>query len=118
MSSALLLVLLLTRHYLYKLAPGIHQADAWNIYGALVILILLTGKAGAFLSTPLSKAIAIWWFAEEALVIGCSALYIHSPWPVPVGVDQCQPILANFDLTNLGMLVAAMMAWRLHLENL
>lgn len=118
MTAAALLILCLTRHYLWDLVEPKYQADLWNICGSVVILALLFGRGEAFKATGAAKFVALWWLAEELMVIGCSSLFIFRPWFVQLGTAQCVPLLGYFDLGKLGMLFAAMAAWRIKLQNL
>ena len=115
MSASVLLILVLIRHYLWPFVPVEHQADVWNICGALVIVALLAGRAGAFCRPGVTRFIAIWWLIEESMVAGCSGLYIFHPWFVPAGQPQCQSLLGyaagTINLTHLGVLMAAIGAF-------
>jgi hypothetical protein len=45
------------------------------------------------------------------MVIGCSSLYIVSPWEVLPGQAQCSALL-QFDLGRVGILLAVFALWR------
>ena len=82
-------------HYGYNLAPVQHQAQVWNIAGALcrfVMLAIILWRVRGLALAP-----GAWWLAEEALVVGCSTAFILRPWVVPAGQDQCSALL-GYDL--------------------
>jgi hypothetical protein len=54
---------------------------------------------------------AFWWACEELMVIGCSSLYIVSPWEVLPGQAQCSALL-QFDLGRIGLALAVFVLWR------
>ena len=110
MTAAALLILCLLRHYLWEFVPAAHQAQVWNITGALVILALLFGRGGAWGASGARKFIAGWWLAEELLVIGCGSLYIYSPWAVAPGEAQCKALFGYLDPSLFGTLFAAIAA--------
>ena len=95
-------------HYGWNLAPPEHQAQVWNIAGALARLVMLTALVWRWrgLVTMLAGA---WWAAEELMVIGCSALYIVRPWQVEPGQAQCSALI-GYDLGTLGLCVITMLA--------
>ena len=101
------------RHYGYTLASPEWRAQAWNITGAALMLVLPAMAARQW-RNPSVWLIAAWWAAEEAMVIGCTVAYAVRPWPVPFGEDQCSSLL-HFDLGKIGALLMAMSAWRLDL---
>jgi hypothetical protein len=79
-------------HYGWALSPPEHAAQVWNICGAVARAALLIAVI-ARIKHPLTVAVAAWWLAEEAMVAGCSSLYIARPWPVPPGQAQCSSLL-------------------------
>lgn len=87
-----------------------HAAFVWNISGSIARLVLLWsliwGRGRWFL------AVGLWWTAEEAMLIGCNALYILNPWPVKKGEAICSALL-QYDLGTIGLLVVALLAWQL-----
>ena len=86
-------------HYGWSLAPAQHQAQVWNILGALARIGLLWL---AVRGMPRAVVIvAAWWTIEELAIAGCSALYIAMPWPVTAGQAQCSALL-GMDLDKLG----------------
>lgn len=100
-------------HYGWAFAPPEHQAQVWNICGALVRLGLL----GVVLWRVRGIALWIgaWWAAEEVLVVGCSSWYIVAPWEVLPGQAQCSALL-GYDLGGVGIAVVAVLALSLSLR--
>lgn len=78
-----LLALLAATHYGWMIVPPEHAADVWNITGAVaraaLLAVVLWGRRGPVL------LVGALWMAEEAMAIGCSALFIVRPWEVPPG---------------------------------
>lgn len=97
-------------HYGWTWFPPEHQAQAWNALGAFARLVGVCLAAWLIRSTVAWLA-AFWWACEEMLVIGCSALYMVSPWEVPEGQAQCSALL-QFDLGRIGMALAVFVLWR------
>lgn len=89
-------------HYGWAMVPGEHAAQVWNICGAVARAALLI-PWGFILQHPAVWMVVSWWLAEEALVAGCSGLYIARPWPVIPGQAQCSSLL-NLDLGIFGSL--------------
>jgi hypothetical protein len=109
-SAALLLILVILRHYAWEFVPCQHQAQVWNICGAIIVLALLFGKGGAWGASGTRKFIAGWWLAEELLVIGCGSLYIYHPWHTAPCEAQCNAIFGYFDTSLIGTLLATISA--------
>ena len=86
-------------HYGWSLAPAQHQAQVWNILGAIARIGLLWLAVRGMPSTV--GIVATWWTIEELAIAGCSALYIAKPWPVAVGQAQCSALL-GMDLDKVG----------------
>lgn len=100
-------------HYGWALAPIEHQAQIWNAAGAAVragLLVAALMMASAIgVRSRWFTALAAWWLAEEALVVGCSLAYIASPWHVPPGEAQCSALLQH-DLGVYGLAAVALLA--------
>lgn len=56
----------------------------------------------------LLPALALWSW-QELQVVACSALYIHSPWPVEPGQPVCSA-LAGLDLGAASLIATAFLA--------
>lgn len=97
-------------HYGWAWFPPEHQAQAWNALGAFARLVGVTVAAWLIQST-VARLAAFWWACEELMVIGCSSLYIVSPWTVPEGQAQCSALL-QFDLGRVGLALAVFVLWR------
>ena len=102
-AAALLLLLGVSRHYLWEIVRPEWMAHVWNITGALVITAFLWAFAYRWRETVL---IAIWWTFEEAQVVICSTWLMLNPQPVKDG-GQCSTLL-GFDLSTLGLLLIAL----------
>lgn len=94
-------------HYGWAFVPAEHQAQAWNAFGAFGRLCLLVAVVWRFRSLIVLLA-ALWWAAEELMVMGCSVAYIVSPWEVLPGEAQCSALL-QFDLGRIGALALAVL---------
>ena len=71
-SALILLAACAALHYGWALAPAQHQAQVWNILGALARIGLLWL---AVRGMPRAVVIvAAWWTIEELAIAGCSAL--------------------------------------------
>ena len=108
-----LLALLAATHYAWPLVPPEHRADAWNIAGAVSRAVLLAVVLWRCSGPVL--LVGVLWMAEEAMTIGCSALFIVRPWEVPPGEAQCSALL-SFDLGKVGAL--ALMVLVVYLQTL
>lgn len=97
-------------HYGWAWFPPEHQAQIWNALGALPRLIGWIGAA-VLIRHQVAYFAAFWLCCEELLVIGCSSLYIVSPWTVPEGQAQCSALL-QFDLGRIGLALAVFVLWR------
>lgn len=60
--------------------------------------------------------VLLWWAWEELQVVLCSVWFIFSPWPVEPGQAMCSA-KAGFDIGALGILIVAVLAFRLTLPN-
>jgi hypothetical protein len=98
-----ILALCTATHYGYLLADPGDGAQVWNIAGAVSRSALLLAVVWRWRGVEVVGA-ALWWFAEEAMVVVCSTAYIVKPWVVPPGQDQCSSLL-HFDLGKLGAAV-------------
>lgn len=96
-------------HYGWAWFPPEHQAQAWNALGAFARLLGWIGAAWLIRAT-VARLAAFWLACEELLVIGCSSLYIVSPWEVPEGQAQCSALL-QFDLGRIGICAAVFALW-------
>jgi hypothetical protein len=113
-----LLALGALRHYGYEAFPPAIAARVWNIHGALVMLALVVWSAYAAMRllpdrsawARLIGLIALWWVAEELLVIGCNTAWLIRPWPLVPGQSACYP-LWHFDLGKLGAACMAFALW-------
>ena len=101
--GALLALVLAVRHYGWMLAPAADRADLWYILGAAAVAVLAFGWA---LWARSSVVWGLWLILawHELSVGGCSVAYIVSPWPVPLGEDQCAALVA-WDLRKLGAII-------------
>jgi hypothetical protein len=99
--AALLLATGVGRHLGYYLVRDEWHAQVWNITAALIITAFLWSIAWRWKSTVL---VALWWTFEEIQVITCSALWMHRPWVVKKGEDQCSALI-GFDLSSIGLLL-------------
>jgi hypothetical protein len=113
-AAALLLVGGLAQ-YAWKHAPLDAQVDVWNASQALLVLVLLALAANAYRSGWVWAAAALvgMW---QAMVAGCSLLWLAAPWPVQPGEEQCSARL-DIPLGAIGLwlllLLAAAMSQRL-----
>jgi hypothetical protein len=86
--------------YAWSAFPPEHQAQVWNALGAAaraaLLLSLVWGSRSRFV-----WLVVAWWLLEEAMVAGCSVLYIFHPWTVRPGDAQCSALL-EFDLGKVG----------------
>lgn len=105
--AAALLLIGAQRHYLYALFPDAMQADVWNVCGALAMLAFL------WLAVQASKSlylvlVALWFAAEELLVVGCSTWWLIDPWDALPGGENCSAKLGMklgaFGITVVGWL--------------
>lgn len=103
-----LLALCAVLHYGWALAPPENQADVWNATGAATRAALVIAIAMRYRSAIL-WVVCAFWVAEEAMVAGCSALFIFSPWAVAPGSAQCSALL-TFDLGKIGALALVCIA--------
>ena len=92
-------------HYAWAWFPPEHQAQAWNALGAFARLLGWIVGAAWLIRATVARLVAFWLCCEELLVIGCSSLYIVSPWTVPEGQAQCSALL-QFDLGRIGICAA------------
>lgn len=99
-------------HYGWALFPAEWQARVFNIGGAAGRLALLGVVLWVLRVRGLALLAGAWFAAEEALVIGCNAAFLWAPWPVERGQAACTGLL-GFDLSWLGIMVAALLAVRL-----
>ena len=109
MNAAALLLIGAQRHYAWALWDDSRwQSGVWNICAALAILSLLAmvPKRGA-----LAWAVAVWFAAEELLVVGCATAQLLNPLP-PDGTEQCTSH-TGMKLGAFGLVVMAILAWRL-----
>lgn len=97
-------------HYGWAWFPPEHQAQAWNALGAFARLVGVS-VAVWFIRSTVARLAAFWWACEELMVIGCSSLYIVSPWEVLPGQAQCSALL-QFDLGRIGLALAVFVLWR------
>ena len=97
-------------HYAWAWFPVEHQAQAWNALGAFARLVGVS-VAAWFIRSTVARLAAFWWACEEVMVIGCSSLYIVSPWEVLPGQAQCSALL-QFDLGRIGLALAVFALWR------
>lgn len=96
-------------HYAWAWFPPEHQAQAFNAAGAFARLVAVC-VAAWFIRSTVARLAAFWWACEELLVIGCSSLYMVSPWEVLPGQAQCSALL-QFDLGRIGLCAAVFALW-------
>ena len=99
-----LIALCILVHYGWAWVPAEHQAQVFNAAGAFARLVGVC-IAAWFLRSTVARLVALWWACEELMVIGCSSLYIVSPWEVLPGQAQCSALL-QFDLGRIGLALA------------
>lgn len=83
-------------HYGWSLFPPDKQAIVWNVSGSATRLLML----GVLCWIAWSRYVtlpALWFVAEEAMVIGCNAAYYINPWPRIPGESMCSSLI-SFDL--------------------
>ena len=107
MNPVALLALGVALHYGWAAFPAEHQAQAWNVLGALTRAALLLALVW-HVRQRWTLLVAAWWLAEETLVAGCSLAYIVSPWPVNPGEAQCSALL-QFDIGRVGLACIALL---------
>jgi hypothetical protein len=94
-------------HYGFDLFPPSQQADIWNIVGAFTRIALLVSllmyRSGVIL------LVGLWWVCEEMLVIGCSTVWIISPWERVIGQPQCSGLF-HHDIGKIGILAVSILA--------
>lgn len=110
MSGFYLLVLMGIRHYALYVGQPLERALLWNIFAAVVILVLMLHFAYMAKVRGVWLVVVMWWAAEELMVIGCTTAYIVKPWHVPVGQDMCSSLL-EFDLAKLGAAIMILFTW-------
>lgn len=103
-ASGFLIFLGVVTHYSWSWFPAEHQSQIWNIAGAFARLVGVS-VAAWFIRSTAARLAAFWWACEELMVIGCSSLYIVSPWEVLPGQAQCSALL-QFDLGRIGIFAA------------
>jgi hypothetical protein len=102
-----MLCLLAALHYGYAMFDSVSdRAQWWNLSGAVARSALLIALAWRWRGPVL--LVVGWWLAEEAMIAGCSAWFMVSPWTVPAGQDQCSSLLA-FDLGKIGAAVMVLL---------
>lgn len=109
--SLLIVGLLCT--YLWQIIGGdqLRIGQIWNISGAIYRMFLLSIIAIAYRSREIT-IVAILLFAFDLLVVGCTGIYMFSPWPsgpeeefcstrlgIPLGV--CGALLGLAILLNI-----------------
>jgi hypothetical protein len=102
-----LLALGVALHYGWAAFPAEHQAQAWNVLGALTRAALLLALVW-HVRNRWALLVAAWWLAEEAMVVGCSLAFMFSPWVVAPGEAQCSALL-QFDIGRVGLACIALL---------
>lgn len=110
MNGFFLLVLMGIRNYAYVAGQPNERALLWNIFGSITILVLVLQYAYANRIRGAWLAVVLWWAAEELMVIGCTSLYMLSPWHVPLGEDMCSSII-EFDIGKIGAAIMVLFTW-------
>lgn len=114
MNAAALLLVGAMRHYGWEAAPEAMQDGIWNVAGSLAILALLSASIRRDWS-PMMWAVAVWFAAEELLVVGCATAQLANPLP-HVGSEQCTSHV-GFKLGAVGLVVLAVLGFQLVKQN-
>lgn len=103
------------RHYGWGLFDVPMRALASKASGAAAIcclLLIVWRSTGTRWMAP----ILLWWAWEELQVVLCSTWFIFEPWLVKPGEAMCSSKI-GFDLGALGILIVAVLAFRLTLSD-
>lgn len=103
-----LLVVGLACSYTWYWADGPHDADWWNIAGAVQASFMLVIIGMVFRSPEVWAVVAL-LTAFKAMVIGCNVWYVLAPWPMQAGQALCSTRL-NIPLGALGAGIGALLA--------
>ena len=103
------------RHYGWALYEGPARAlvykASWSA-ATLFLLFLLWRQIGNKWMAP----VMLWWAWEEMQCLLCTTWFIFDPWLLEPGQAMCSA-KAGFDIGALGILVVAVLAFRLTLPN-
>lgn len=106
-----MLVMGLACSYTWYWADGPHDADWWNIAGAVHTASLLM-LIGLVFRSPEVWAVVGLLVAFKVMVIGCNVWYVLDPWPMKPGQALCSTRL-NFPFAALGVGIGALLAARI-----
>jgi hypothetical protein len=91
----------------WRVAPEGAQADAWNVSQALLVLVLLALVAHAYRCAWVLRVAALLG-AWQGMTVACSLAYLHRPWAVLPGQEQCDA-MADAPLSMLGFWLAGLL---------
>lgn len=107
-----LLVVLAVCRFGWRAVPDQHEADAWNIAQAVLIIALLALLALCYRGSPCVLAALTLGGAWQAMTAACSAAYIVQPWQVLPSQEQCDAAL-DAPISTIGLWLALLLAARL-----
>lgn len=110
MRDSALLLLFAVRHYGYQHLQPQLWGDVFAISGAACLIALV-------LMVKPWLPLAAWIIGEEALVAGCSALWLAYPWPMLGEAEQCSA-QTGLKLGSIGLAALALLAHRYTLSDL
>lgn len=116
LAACIVLAAVLARHYGWGLVPPELAGIVSKMLGALASLVFLALIAYGYRCRLVWMACAYgaWEFGQTAL---CSAAYLLRPWPIDAGQGMCSA-WAGIDLGFVGILFAAVVAYRVALSEL
>jgi uncharacterized YccA/Bax inhibitor family protein len=102
------------RHYGYvPFEPEMRGAMSKALGGlAMVLITPLIYKAAP---SRAMLAVLAWWVFESLQVFLCSTAYAINPWPIATGDSICSARL-DFDFGAIGIMIAAILLWRLSIR--
>jgi len=109
--AAIMLAVGFLRHYGWDVFPEEHQGAASKGLGGVAMAYLIFLVAGMARDRWV-WLVSAWWIWENLQVAICSFWFIASPWHIEPGQAMCSAKL-GFDLGAVGMLIVAVMMWRL-----
>lgn len=99
--DAAALALLAGRHYGYYHVPDALQSEVFGLLASGLIMLLVLGS-------ELPRVLKAWAFGEEAIVAGCSAVYMAWPWEA--SNERCSDQL-GLKLGTIGVAWLALALW-------
>lgn len=104
--TALLLVILFSRHYGWRWFPPDQQGRVFNIFGALAMFGMLywflKGSRGIELSAGLLLVL------EESMLASCSLARFWFDWTTPLNQGQCSGLL-GYDIGTICLTAIAVL---------